>query len=580
MQDIFDFLRSNDYFKNFDQISQYLLNNKYNFKDRYKFLSQRERKNNDNGKKEECSYKETKNYKIELDFSVWFSGFYDKYIEENNIDIYFPLHDERAFYRWIEDFDDNYGEKKMDLLEKIREDIEITKTEFDLVNDTASTSKHSSIYYSSENYIFYFLLPKENFEKFFQKYKSDIIINWNWFFSENKSSFSDIEVLEKYGDYLNLNYLIEYRKDWNLMLLKKFCHEISDAQEVLKLNIPWTSEIIDFVISNYTDSEGNLSYYELGTYIKLTELEFETKQIECIEWNEKNIEKYINFITESFSSFGVVKTKFRENFCKFKTNWSLAEVEKFESYIPWDVFCLTSHTIDDDFVQRFEKNIFPNKLLLNSNFIVNNSFIIKYIDKIELEAIVKSNFKIDIDIFVFLDKYYSNKPHTKFFDKLIENGNLSQDLIFYLKSKLNNVYRFEASSRRGSRADCDYYSWGYEYPYWLLLSKNPKIIFTDTVINNFYDKLCFEDLHNVSVKIKTVEKFLNYKNEHQIYHYDYYKKPYSHYETKKTSFDSILMKCYIEDLSRENFFEIEFLLYNKWFDKNSYNKNITKVLEI
>lgn len=567
MENIYDLLKFKTEISNFDELSQYLSENKFNFIDRYRFLLDR-----DHIIAFEKIPEESPTYNVELNFSRLFTAFYERFLIEEDID---DGDDERIFDQWVStECGKNYVNERLQLISQIEEIVENTIQKYQL---TPYNSHRFENHSGANYYVYNFLLPKEKFLLFSDNFRHSQELNWNMFFKNNKNGFSDREILDNWGDVLYLNSFIEDIKEWDVFLLKKYCSYIFDARKTFTLPINWTPEIIDFVIENYTDHEGVFSYSDDSLRYdepRHTTIEFGEQQLKCVEWNIENIKKYFNFISY-YNGHG--DFEFNDNFYLFKTEWKKDEVYRFEKHIDWSIFSRTCKNLNEfEFFQEFEIKTIPQSLICNVYFKVTNDFIIKNVKKIDFYELIKSKFKFDVEIYDFFISYFKNNKYVDdvFKTVILKNANLSVELILYLQDKLDQKNKFKSSHRRGSRDEGEWFEYGYEKAFWLELSKNDKIIWNDLLLNKFFEKIIFEDLIQIEVSFKTINKFFNYQNDHPIYHFDSYKEPYSYCKTQKTIFNSILMKCNIIDLNKNNFLHNEFKVFGLWFNSKEYNKNI------
>ena len=595
MLDFYDILRiKTNKIKNIDSLIDYLNINKNNIIDRYDFLIKKEEFTNiEIQKKLACKNLTNDTYgnkfiffEIQLDLSSNYYEYFHKYIEEEvknpSSEYYFE-----KFKDWTYLIEgDNYVTERIEIQERNKVIVEEINKKYSCI--PLSEEKKSSFFlkkYYNENTDFIIHLPIEKFKFFFDDFKESIYINWNDFFMD-QSFFSTDEILQIASGLINFNKFIEVKKDWKKEHLYLHCKEICDINEVFKLEVEWDIELIDFVIENYKDERGILSYtlYNNYPYEILHKVLFLENQIKAVNWTIENISKYYDFITEDYYS-GETFTQFIDEFYLFKKDWSLNELKKYKNIIDWKILSRTGTFWEkEEILNNFKNEIFYNELLFNENFNFENHFLLQTLNnenisnykKITLENLIDNGYLITLEIFNIIEKKIDFLKNDKNAFKLVSKGNLAEDLITFLADKLKNEYDDSHEHFIRSGGDLEFYTSGIVSTYWQILSLNPNIVWNDYLITTFTKFLIFESLKNVKISFKTVNEFLNYENSYQFHIYNTRKDGEITNANPKTYFKSILLICNIYDLEKDVFLDNEMQWYGLWFNESKFNDFILK----
>lgn len=593
MQDFYDLLRiKTSEIKNIESLVNYLNSYKNNLTDRYDFLIKKEELIDDKINKNEIAndltnnteFIKTKHLAIHMDLSKNYYEYYEKYIQEEK-----KLNWDSEYY--FDDFNDwihllegnNYVIERIEIEEGNKFFIEKLNKKYSSESYPVK-SKHNIFetkrYDEKTHFIIH--LPVEKFYTFYSDFKNSKYIDWDIFFRYN-SFFSTDEIFNIANEKIDFNSFIEVRKDWSKESLYLYCNKVRDINDIFQLNLNWNAELIDFVIKNYTDEKGKLSYYSYNIYpfeVQHKAL-FTEKQLQAIGWNIETINRYYDFITTDY--YG--GAEFIKEFYTFKKEWSYDELKNYREIVDWKFLSRNgSFWKNEKILNEFKSEIYYDELLFNESFKFEKHFLIvilkdksiKNYHRITLEKLIEKKYLIDLEIFGSIDKKidFSKKDEVAY--NLVANGNLAEDLIVSISENLYCDYEKSYTHYRRCGGDLEWYISGSIHSYWQIISSNHNIQWNDNLIETFHDDLVFESLRNVRISYKTINKFLNLENTHFSYFYNTRDDVESNDFSEVSHFKSLLLTSDIYDLTIEAFLDNELRWYGLWFNENKVNNFILK----
>lgn len=590
MKDFFELLKikSNE-IPNIDSLIQYLNFEKFNIKDRYSFLIKEEKldvpkdhfssNNLDFENSKESSY-----IVFRIDLSSNYYEIYHNYYEEEN----------RPEDLMFEDFEDwinfltgnNYVNERLEIETKNNKFIEnINKIYSSKILENNQILDGHFLKLNTRKCRFDISIPKDNFDIFFHDHKNSKYINWNDFFL-SQNYFTANDVFTYADEFLDFDKYIKINKNWTIDLLYKYCHKISNIEDIFKLEVDWNEKLIDYVIKNYTTKEGGFEFVVDENCKKETRVKtvFQENQMKCIPWDEYYLEKYYNFITESTS----LGKHFIKSCYLNENDWSFELHKKYRKELDWwNLSKVGRFWNDEKYLVEFKYDINYDNLVLNKNFKINKKFLLenkkretnntldlewgyKY-NYLSFENVIKSGFPIDIEIYdSYKSKRYdlSHDSSDESINLFLRSGNLTSDLIFFISKNLDNEFKKYRHFYRRSGGDLDIETnWSTE-TYWYLISLNPNIIWDDNLIINFKHKLFFENLKNIKLSYKTINELLSYNEYHFGSHWD------TKYDTDDiyiSNFNAVLLNCEIYDLTPTIFLQNEITWFGLWFNEKKFN---------